>query len=117
MEVGMKWSGVALVLMTLSAQAEERQVKGAEIMSVLGGRSFVLVRPKIDGDVRHYYSTDGVMQYIVDGTPQPGKWTIEADKMCWTFAGMDKPDCWDVFVDGRSLRLSGLVQWGLERVE
>jgi hypothetical protein len=113
----MKWLVACVTIVTSPAQAAEQQLRGEAIKNHLGGRSFVLVRPQIDSDVRHYYSTDGVMQYIVDGTPQTGKWSVEADKMCWIFDGMEKPDCWEVFVDGKTLRLFGLVQWVLEKVE
>jgi hypothetical protein len=113
----LKWGVVALVLATTVAQAEERQLKGGEIAPFLIGHQFKLVRPKIDSDVRHAYLDGGKIDYIVDGAANPGTWVIESDKMCWTFAGMDTPDCWDVFVDGRTLTLRAGIQWVLERVE
>jgi hypothetical protein len=111
---------IAVLFSALSlgaAQAEERQLKGAEIVPMLTGSTYKLVRPKIDRDIRHVYKPDGKIDYVVDGVANPGAWLIQNEQMCWQFAGMNTPDCWDVFVDGQTLRLFGMVQWVLEKAE
>jgi hypothetical protein len=112
-------SFIALMALSLPAHAEGQQIKGSAITDALLGKTFRLVKPKTDSDIRHVYLPDGKIDYVVDGVANPGTWVVQNDQMCWSFTGMDKPDCWTVIIDGTSLALmmeSGF-NWGLEEVK
>jgi hypothetical protein len=85
-------------LIATSSLALAGMASGPEIKTAVTGKT---IHGNMDstGPYAEYYTADGV----VHGKDYKAKWSVEGDKMCWTYEGSPK-DCWDVEISGDQVR-------------
>jgi len=87
----------ALALMSLTAQAEEAALSGAEISALLPAVTVV------GTTWRQTFSDAGGTTYTDRGRPSQGRWWVEEDRYCSSWPPSDAVACYGVRRDGAAL--------------
>jgi hypothetical protein len=93
---------LAVAILGSSAAAEEKfqKLKGGQIRAKLAGM-------ELTDNVhwRDFYQRNGTMMSISMGRKRTGKWLVENDQLCIEFEKEPIPECYDVWLSGKTVEL------------
>ena len=88
---------VFVVFLTVSAGAEAKKLKGAEIGKLLEGHT--LVGPADEPTAVQTFQTDGMLAYESSDGKKLGRWKVVGDKFCFAWDEKSEPKCDDVIAN------------------
>lgn len=94
----------ALVLGIAQARAQETKLEGAAAWQKLVGNTAVVTTK--GGSYTEFYEADGDLRRIDADGATKGKWTQDADQVCFDYPDDDDHVCLHVAVDGSSGRFT-----------